>query len=273
MKTKIALAASLSLLAVAAQAADWSDTSLSYRWGTKYAEPYNTKDVKKNILNLSHVSGYKYGTNFVSVDLLNSDANDGNAQEAYVVYRHTVDLGKVTGKAYGFGPVKGMGLTAGFDWNTKNDAGYSSRKRMLVAGPTFFMAVPAGFLNVTAAALFESNQPVTGFGQSTRVARYDFDTHGALLAAWGIPLGAGFSFEGYANWIAAKGKDEFGGATSPEFNFDGQVMYDLSSTVGLPKSALKAGVQYQYWRNKFGNPHSVPGTLAKTPQLRVEYHF
>lgn len=273
MKTKIALAASLSLLALGAQAADWSDTSLSYRFGNKYAEPYNPKDVSKNILNLSHVSGYKYGTNFVSVDLLNSGATDGNAQEAYVVYRHTVDLGKVTGKAYGFGPVKGMGITAGFDWNTKNDAGYSSRKRMLVAGPTFFMAVPAGFLNLTAAALVESNQPVTGYGQSTRVNRYDYDTHGALLAAWGIPLGNGFSFEGYANWIAAKGKNEFGGATAAEFNFDGQVMYDLSGVASLPKGALKAGVEYQYWRNKFGNPHSVTGSLAKTPQLRVEYHF
>ena len=73
--------------------------------------------------------------------------------------------------------------------------------------------------------------------------------------------------------IDCGGKNEFGGPTAPEFNFDGQVMYDLSAVAGLPKSALKAGVEYQYWRNKFGNPHSVPGSLAKTPQARVEYHF
>jgi len=273
LTAKIAIAAAAAFLSLGAVAADWSDNSISYRWGTTYAEPYNTKDVTKSIINLSHASGYKYGTNFLSVDLLNSGGTDNNAQEAYVVYRHTVDLGKATGTNYGFGPVKGLGVTAGFDWNTKNDPGYSSRKQMLVLGPTFFMDVPAGFLNLTTAVLKESNSPVTGFGQTTRVPRYSYDNHAALLASWGIPLGGGFSFEGYANYIASKGKNEFGGATSPEFNFDGQVMYDLSSTVGLPKSALKAGVQYQYWRNKFGNPHSVPGTLAKTPMAIVQYHF
>lgn len=269
MKTKIAFAASLSLLAFGAVAADWSDTSLSYRFGKEYREPYNAQDVKKNIVNLSHVSGYKYGTNFVSIDMLNSGGTDNNAQEAYVVYRHTVDLGKVTGAKYAFGPVKGLGVTAGFDWNTKNDPGYGSRKQMLVVGPTFFIDVPAGFLNVTAAVLKESNRP-TVLGNA---ARYSYDNHGALMASWGIPLGGGLSFEGYANYIAAKGKNEFGGATAPEFNFDGQVMYDVSPSIGLPKGALKAGVQYQYWRNKFGNPHSVNGSLAKTPQARVEYHF
>ncbi|MBA9873449.1 outer envelope protein, partial [Ralstonia insidiosa] len=35
----------------------------------------------------------------------------------------------------------------------------------------------------------------------------------------------------------------------------------------------RAGIEYQYWRNKFGNPASVPGSLAKTPMVRVEYHF
>ncbi len=272
MKTKIALAA-LSLFAIGAQAADWSDTSLSYRFGNKYAEPYNTKDVSKNILNLSHVSGYKYGTNFVSVDMLNSGATDGNAQEAYVVYRHTLDLGKVTGKDLSYGPVKGLGLTAGFDWNTKNDAGYGSRKRMLVVGPTAFINVPAGFLNVGLHLLNESNQsyiPTT----PPRHARYTYDVHPMLTASWGIPVGAtGWSFEGYANWIAAKGKDENGDGTVAEFHTDLRAMYDLSGVTKLPKNTLKAGVGYEYWRNKFGNKGTIAGTTAKTPMVRVEYHF
>jgi hypothetical protein len=84
----------------------------------------------------------------------------------------------------------------------------------------------------------------------------------------------GFSFEGYMNYIASKGKNEFGGPTAAELNFDGQVMYDMSQHVGMAKNTLKVGFEYQYWRNKFGNPHeSVPGALAKTPQLRAEYHF
>src|SRR5471032_3581744 len=100
-------AAALAILATcasAAQAADWSDTSLSYRYGTKFAEPFNNQDITKNIVNLSSVSGYKYGKNFFSVDLLMSSDVDpssagakSGAHEAYALYRHTLDLVKVTG--------------------------------------------------------------------------------------------------------------------------------------------------------------------------------
>lgn len=267
-RTLIALT-TLAAAAAAAQAADWSDTSIGYRVGKKFAEPFGRNDIRKNIVNFTHVSGYKYGTNFFNADLLNSDAKDSSAQEAYVLYRHTLDLGKVTGKNFAMPGIRGVGLTAGFDWNTKNDAGYASRKRMLVAGPTVFLDVP-GFLNVSLLVLEESNFP-RGITE-----RYTYDTHPMLNFAWGIPVGGGWSFEGYANWIAPKGTNEFGGATAAEFNFDGQLMYDVGLLAGLGKNKLKAGVEYQYWRNKFGNPYVGPagrGAFAKTPMLRVQYHF
>jgi len=163
--------------------------------------------------------------------------------------------------------VRGIGLTGGFDWNTKNDNSYASKKRMLVVGPTLMMDVP-GFLNISLLALFESNKPQ---GVSSR---YTYDTHAMLNLAWGIPIGSTpLAFEGYLNWIAAKGKNEFGGATAPELNIDMQVMYDLGPALGMRKNSLRAGLEYQYWRNKFGNPSNVPGSLAKTPMVRVEYHF
>jgi nucleoside-specific outer membrane channel protein Tsx len=253
----------------AAQAAEWSDTSIGYRYGTKFAEPFGRTDIHKSIVNITHASGYKYGSNFLNVDLLNSDNRDAEAQEAYIVYRHTLDLGKVSGKEFKYGPVRGLGLTAGFDWNTKNDPGYASKKRMLVVGPTLFLDVP-GFLNVGVYLLDESNKPVGV------ASRYGYKTHAMLGASWGIPIGGGFSFEGYTNWIAPKGRNEFGGDTATEFNFDGQVMYDVSPLLGAGKNTLKAGLEYQYWRNKFGNPYkgaAGPGAFAKTPMVRVEYHF
>jgi len=132
----------LSLIALAAvaagvQAADWSDTSLGVTYGTKFAEPYGSTNISKNIYTLKHVSGDKYGTNFFNADMLQSNGADpgentsGGAQEVYVVYRRLFDLQKITGKSYAMGPAKGMGITAGFDWNTKNDY-YASKKRMLV---------------------------------------------------------------------------------------------------------------------------------------------
>lgn len=266
----------------AVHAADWSDTAISYRYGTKFAEPFNNQDIAKNIVNVSHVSGYKYGKNFVSVDFLLSDQVDPSsagattgAHEAYAVYRHTLDLGKITGANMAFGPVRGVGLTAGFDFNSKTDAGYNSKKRMLVAGPTLMFDVP-GFLDVSALVLSESNAPYNTFSH-TATPRYRYKTHGMLSAAWGIPFSVGglpLSFEGYALYIGTKGKDEFGADTAVETNIDMQIMYDLSAAVGATKNTFKVGLEYQWWKNKFGNPaRNNPGAFAKTPMVRAEYHF
>ena len=198
------------------------------------------------------------------------------AHEVYVLYRHTLDLEKVTGSPYKFGPVRGVGITAGFDYNSKTDAGYNSKKRMLVAGPTLMVDVP-GFLNVSLLALWESNAPYNTFSK-TSTPRYHYDTHAMLNLAWGIPLGkdTGLSFEGFANFIGSKGKNEFGGDTAAETNIDMQVMYDLSGIAGAKPGTFKLGFEYQYWKNKFGNNHSGPagsGAFAKTPLIRAEYHF
>lgn len=280
-RSPITVAATLALLSGAAGAADWSDTSIGYRYGTQFAEPFNNQDIKKSIVNLNHVSGYAYGTNFFNADLLLSDSKDpggagssAGAQEVYIVYRHTLDFGKLTGSPVAFGPIRGAGLTFGFDANAKNDAGYNSRKRMLVLGPTVFVDVP-GFLNVSLLLLEESNAPYNTF-TNTGVSRYTYKTHPMLTAAWGIPIGGtGLSFEGFMNWIASKGNNEFGGGTKPETNLDMQLMYDVSSAWGS-KGKFKVGLEYQYWKNKFGNDHEGPagdGAFAKTPMIRAEYHF
>jgi nucleoside-specific outer membrane channel protein Tsx len=284
MKTPLLRLACLALFAAcgtAAHAADWSDTSLSWRYGTKFSEPYNGEDITKHVINFSNVSGYKYGKNFFSVDFLFSDSHDpsavgasSGAHEAYAVYRHTLDLGKVTGANLAFGPVRGVGVTGGFDVNSKTDAGYNSKKRMLVLGPTLMFDVP-GFLDVSLLALRESNAPFNGF-TNTSTPRYTYKTHAMLSAAWGIPftLGVPLSFEGYANYIGTKGRNEFGGPTAVEINVDAQVMYDLSPAIGASKNTLKLGLEYQYWKNKFSNPEDVAkGATAKTPMIRAEYHF
>jgi nucleoside-specific outer membrane channel protein Tsx len=269
--------------ASSALASEWSDTSLGYRYGTKFGEPYGSNDITKNILDLQHVSGYKYGINFFNVDMLLSDSKDpasvgstSGAYEVYVVYRNTLDLGKVTGGNYKFGPVRGIGITAGFDMNAKADAGYNSKKRMLVLGPTLMFDVP-GFLNASLLELWESNAPYNGYS-GTGVPRYSYKAHPMLSFAWGIPfsLGIPLSFEGYCNFIASKGKNEFGGDTKPETNFDAEVMYDMSGAFGAGKNTFKVGFEYQYWKNKFGNDHSGyagSGAFAKTPMIRLEYHF
>lgn len=267
-----------------AAAADWSDTSIGVRHGTKFREPYNPDDIAKTIVDLQHVSGYAYGSNFFNVDLLMSDSKDPaspgsstGAQEAYVVYRTFVDAGKVLKTDFKAGPIRGWGLTAGFDWNTKNDAGYNSRKRMLVLGPTLMWDVPAGHFNTSLFLVHESNAPSGAFPPISNVTgRYTYKAHAMLSSEWGIPVGSLLSFEGYANYLGQKGKDEVGNDTGPETNVDMQLMLDVGAALGKAKNVFRVGVEYQYWRNKFGNTSATTGGqgyLARTPMIRAEYHF
>lgn len=265
-------------------AATWSDTYVGWKYGSKFAEPFNRSDIAKNVVTFGHASGYKYGSNFFNIDYLMSDKNDPaffganhGAREVYIIYRHTLDLGTVTGTPFKLGPIKGLGLTAGFDVNTKDDAGYNSKKQMLVAGPTLFIDVPAGFLNLSLLQLWESNAPYSTFpGPAPRgVPRYHYDPHPMLSAAWGIPVSA-FFFKGVANFIADKGLNEFREPTKAETFIDFSLMYDLAPVFNTPKSALQVGVGYNYWKNKFGNDAggaAGPGAFAKTPNVKVEYHF
>jgi nucleoside-specific outer membrane channel protein Tsx len=283
MKIASRTPAALALLALASisHAADWSDTSIGFRTGSKYAEPFGSNDIKKQIVNFTHASGYKYGSNFFNVDYLQSNSKDpafagasDGAKEVYIVYRHTLELDKISGAKMNFGPIRNYGLTFGFDVNTKDDAGYNSKKRMLVIGPTVMFDVP-GFLNVSTLWLKESNAPYSTYS-SSGVPRYNYKGHAMLTAAWGIfPFkDVPVSFEGFFNYIGTKGKNEFGGPTAPETNFDGQVMYDVGSLFGA--KGLKLGLEYQYWKNKFGNDRKGPagsGAFAKTPMIRAEYHF
>ena len=262
--------------AVNANAADWSDTYIGYRYGTSFAEPYEGNSISKNIFNLSGVSGYSYGTNFFNVDMLMSNSNDpsavgatSGAQETYVVYRNTVDWSKISGASMKMGILRDAGATFGFDYNTKTDAGYNSKKRMLVAGPTLMFDVP-GFLNVSVLALQESNAPYNGFSHVS-TPRYTYKVHPELDVVWGVPftLGVPLLFKGYGDIIASKGLDEFGNQTATETHIDMEVMYSITKS-------FSAGVEYEYWKNKFGNNASGPagsGAFAKTPMVRVEYHF
>jgi len=282
-KTTLAAGAAFLLTCAAGQAADWSDTAVSWRYGTRFAEPYNPEHINKHIFALTHASGYKYGSNYFNVDLLQSDKTDPaslgqseGAQEAYVVYRHTLDIGALRGTEMRYGPVKGVGLTFGFDWNTKNDVGYNSRKRMLVAGPTLMWDVP-GFLTTSILLLKESNAPSGAFPPiSTVNGRYTYDTHAMLNASWGIPVSERLSFEGYLNFIAAKGRDEVGNGTGAETNLDMTLMYDVGAHFGQPKNRFRLGLEYQFWNNKFGNTRATTGGAgqrASTPMVRAEYHF
>jgi nucleoside-specific outer membrane channel protein Tsx len=271
-RTKLACAVSLTLIAGVAQSAAWSDASIGLTYGTKFKEPGNAAEVKKSIVTLQYVGGFKYGVNFFTLDMLKSDVNNParnsprGAQEVYVVYSNTLSLGKLGGSPVKFGPVRDVAWQTGFDFNSKNDA-FGAGLVKLIAGPKIEFDVP-GLLTLGLLYYKENNN------NSFAGKNVHFDGTARLAAVWSFPFQAGTPavFKGFANFTGAKGLDGGGAQTSPETWLDSAVLWDIGSVAGTPKT-FYAGIGYQYIKHKFGNRASLPGTKVSAPELKFEAHF
>ncbi|NTV10618.1 MAG: hypothetical protein HGA47_07565 [Zoogloea sp.] len=278
IKTSCLFGALLAAGIATAHAADWSDTSISYRYGKGFSEPAIAADVAKGTIGLTHVSGYKYGQNFFNVDVLKSDMNDPanggaqGAQEIYLVYAHQLYLSKVTGLDLSFGPVKEVALTTGFDHNSK-DSAFAPKVNKIMAGPTFKFKLPAGFFD--AGLLYYKEWNNNSFGTTKDV---QFDPTYRVALAWGVPFSAGpipLSFEGFLNYTGAKGKNGFGQDTGAETWGDLFLMADIGKLVAEKPNTVKAGIGYEYIRNKFGETPDTAGagTKTTTPMVKVSWGF
>lgn len=269
----------LCLLGLSLAAADWSDTSMGYRYGTQFREPGIDGTVGKNILQLTHASGWAYGSHFFNADLLMSDQSDpsnqgtSGASEVYVVYRGALSLGKLSGRPLAFGPVKDVSMTFGFDFNAKNTA-FAPKKRFLVVGPTLNFKLQSGFLDLGVWACREQNY--NGIvGQAV-----DFDPTFVISTAWSIPLQMGplqASFQGFANYVGAKGRDGFGVETKPETLANLSLLFDIGAAFGA-KNKVYLGGGLEYWNNKFGGSnHEGPAPLTNrrvtAPMAQLQIHF
>jgi hypothetical protein len=274
--------AALAFHAGPAQALEWSDNAFRLWYGPQFREPANPQDIPKLIFSFTHVDGYKWGGNFLNIDLLYSLGEGGHgdtvqglstvksagAAEVYIVYRHTLSLNKITQtKTFEVaGILRDLGIELGTDLNTKNHA-FSSRKIMPLVGANLSFNVP-GFLNV--GLLLNKEWAVNGIvGKEVT-----FDVTPMFAAAWGIPVYGPISFEGFGQVNLPKGKDAFGNDTVTEVLFHPKAMVDVGTFWG--SKGYQLGVGWEYWLNKFGNDHnndSSGGSLASTVFFEAAIHL
>lgn len=310
-KQTLVLALAGASLAPIAQAAEWSDFSVGYRYGNRFTEPNNYNNIGKNILNLTYVDRNEYGSNFLNVDMLKSTPLDpaapvnstvgggtGNgaagATEFYLTYRYQLQIGKAFKKDLAVGPIKDFGVTAGVDLNTKNNNA-APQKQLFVIGPTIKFDVP-GVLDFSILYAKEQNHNgylstasaygKQGFGPGSIPVQNPTMTFGSQAlfnATWLLPFNAGpapMKFQGFANYLTQKGSDYFGNPTAPETLSRMSLMVDVGQLAMNKKNTFWLGIGYEYWNNKFGN-HSYsptnasarPGIKTSTPTLNAEIHF
>lgn len=245
-----------------AAAAEWSDTEVNYKYGTRFREPSNPSDVTKNILTLQHASGHKYGRNFFFVDFLKSDGADDHAGEVYGEWYSSLSLSKLTGRNLPFGIVRDLNLTGGINYGAKNTG---ANPRVFLPGITVDFDVPGfAFFRVAVLAYvdrgnFKPDATTTLDNCGKHATSYQ------IVPAWQAPFSLGptkWSFEGHVDFTGSRG------TCQNEIFAQPQLRFDVGHFFGKPDTVF-AGVEYQYWRNKFG----FKGLNESLPQLLLVWKF
>jgi nucleoside-specific outer membrane channel protein Tsx len=87
-----------------------------------------------------------------------------------------------------------------------------------------------------------------------------------ITFAWIHPINIGdfkFSIDGFIDYSSAADTH------SAELLFHPQIKWNISDLIGLTKSTLYVGIEYDYWRNKYG----IEGIQEHNPNLLIKYHF
>ncbi len=277
-------AAAFAMATQGACAQGFSDTSIGYRFGDYFREPGvadkahpNGVNIDKSILNIGHVDGWQYGSNFFNLDILKSNARDPannsseGAVEAYFVYRGDLSPNQIFKTTmFTFGPIRDITLQAGFDINTKNTS-FAPQKDLILIGPNIHFDT-TGFFNL--AFLFGKEWNNNGIVNKA----VSFDPQVIVSAVFSYPLDfqkfAPLRIDGFANFNSPKGKDGFGAQTKWEILSNTKLVLDLGEVVMNKPKFLDAYIGFEYWLNKFGNDHTkTSGSLAYSPFIGTAIHF
>lgn len=260
-----------------ALAQNFTENFVGIRYGNSFAEPAIESKISKAIFNYTHVSGDSLGKNLIVVDVLMSNKKDPSAnggtgaQEFFGFYQRTFSLSAMTGNKTGYGFLKDIALLGRVDLQTKNTE-FAPQSTKFRIGAVASLPVSAGFWDVSLAAVKETNHNgiVIPRFKPTGV-NVSFDIAPVLSTSWLIPVAGLGTFQGYFDYVGAKGRNGFkdvpfiDSKTKAETHAQTEFMF----YVGNPKNGWKIGPGVEYWNNKFGE-HGT-GTKQTTALILVQY--
>jgi nucleoside-specific outer membrane channel protein Tsx len=254
----LTVALALASGAVSAQNGGYSSWNLQGLHGAGFQEPGNPRDVGKAIVTVENSAGWSWGSSFFFVDLIHSTANDAGATELYAEWFPSLSLGKTTGNDLAIGPIKDVSLTMGLNAGRKNTG---ANPLVYLPGVTLDLSLP-GFAFASIAAFAYIDRGEINNGQSNGCHATGFQ----VTPAWLLPISIGtadFQFGGFVDYISSHGNCAAQVLSQP------QLTIDAGAAFGGKPGKFHAGVEYQYWNNKFG----IEGLDEHFPQLLVMYKF
>ena len=239
--------------ALGSQAEIWSSTEVHYSSGDYLNFNNGKHDVTTSIITFQHAGGHKYGKNFFFVDHSRTDTGSSFYGEWY----STFSLGTITGSDMSFGMVKDVGLLAGLN---------------LAPGTSTMYTLPGVSLALDLPGFAFANLDITGYNNIKTDGTSGEESSYMLDFNWAYPFKAGglsWSVEGHAEYIA--GRDMKVGSAKLEdwILMQPQVRVDLGEALGNEAGNFFVGVEYQYWKNKYG----VKDKNESMVQLQTVWNF
>lgn len=267
-----------------------NDNRLTYAIEPNGTDPNAASKTLKQSVAYTHFDRWRYGTNFVNLQLIKSDKADpaapcGNFQapvfgcagavEFYGTLRSTLGFNEIFDtRAFTAGPLRNISFILGVDGEVEN-VFLAPNKKVAVAGIQFAFDLPyKGFFNVSPLYYQE-------WGHNTFVTP-TFVPHGftglpdgntKFAPTWAVEVGyymdlgflppnlQYFAISGRASFIGPKGNGAYDGLTVPsaktamEINSEPvRLTFDVSKLVWGDKynHFVETWVAYRYWKNKFG---------------------
>ena len=256
-----------------ASAEIWSNTEVQIQAGGEFESTGAPGQSTGTITTFQHAGGWEYGDNFFFIDHSQYSGKNGLADSAefYGEWYSNFSLGALTGKDLSFGPVKDIGLVAGFNYAPEVDSSWvlpGMRLSLDLPGFAFAQFDITAFIHASGAdASYAGN-----FDAPFKII--DEDTSFMVDFSWALPFKIGstsWSFEGHAEYIDGRTQTNNFGTTELEswILVQPQIRLDVGELIGSPSNRLFAGIEYQYWKNKLG----AKGIDDNTVQFLAVWRF
>lgn len=243
----VILLAILSLLTILAGSAIAASDSDFIRWHSSNAQllrgyDYQLASKQQTIVTLEHAHGHSFGDFYSFLDYSWPDFGDSSY---YLEVAPRFSLTKITSNDYSFGLVKDILISSMIE---KPQA---ANKRYLY-GVAFDLKL-AGF------KYFKTNFFVRNDPGLQKTYQVTISWHRKFKIS-----NSKFVIEGFSDLAGDAGPGKVTHQlVVPRF------LMDISNTIGAPENRLFVGIEWQYWRNKFG----VDGIIESVAQLQIKYNL
>ncbi len=190
------------------------------------------------IYTLQHASGWKYGDSFFFVDMLDARSPSFQNKDAYGEAYTGLSYSKVSGRPIGAGLLADFGLRIGIN------LGADAKVRKYLPGFRLALNLPGfSFANLDVSAYIDDNKGVASGGAPKEENAFVVDFNFSRPFAIGETR---WSLQGHLEYTAER-ENEFGHRQPSWILFQPQLRWHANEHLSL-------GIEYQYWRNKLGDP-------------------